>query len=169
MNRIAAFALAATIGLGSMTAMADDNVKKNDAARDKQPVCCLQGIILTEKQKAEIAALQASRQKELQARRDQRDKDRQQKAGMRQTERKNYLAEMKKILTPEQYVQMLETILSMAGPCVPTVVSLTRIVKTARTRTARMTACVAPIVSRPMGQQLHRVKVWLCEAGDGDE
>ena len=36
MNRIAAFALAATIGLGSMTAMADDNVKKNDAARDKQ-------------------------------------------------------------------------------------------------------------------------------------
>lgn len=34
MNRIAAFALAATIGLGSMTAMADDNVKKNDAARD---------------------------------------------------------------------------------------------------------------------------------------
>ncbi len=41
--------------------------------------------------------------------------------------------------------------------------------KTARTRTARMTACVAPIVSRPMGQQLHRVKVWLCEAGDGDE
>ena len=87
MNRIAAFALAATIGLGSMTAMADDNVKKNDAARDKQPVCCLQGITLTEKQKAEIAALQASR---------------------RQTERKNYLAEMKKILTPEQYVQMLE-------------------------------------------------------------
>ena len=108
MNRIAAFALAATIGLGSMTAMADDNVKKNDAARDKQPVCCLQGITLTEKQKAEIAALQASRQKELQAQRDQRDKDRQQKAGMRQTERKNYLAEMKKILTPEQYVQMLE-------------------------------------------------------------
>ncbi len=108
MNRIAAFALAATIGLGSMTAMADDNVKKNDAARDKQPVCCLQGIALTEKQKAEIAALQATRQKELQARRDQRDRNRQEKAGMRQTERKNYLAEMKKILTPEQYVQMLE-------------------------------------------------------------
>lgn len=108
MNRIAAFALAATIGLGSMTAMADDNVKKNEAARDRQTACCLQGITLTEKQKAEIAALQASKQKELQARRDQRDKDRQQKAGMRQSERKNYLAEMKKILTPEQYVQMLE-------------------------------------------------------------
>ena len=65
-------------------------------------------LFRSEKQKAEIAALQASRQKELQAQRDQRDKDRQQKAGMRQTERKNYLAEMKKILTPEQYVQMLE-------------------------------------------------------------
>ncbi len=41
MNRIAAFALAATIGLGSMTAMADDNVKKNDAARDKQQLVML--------------------------------------------------------------------------------------------------------------------------------
>lgn len=108
MNRIAAFALAATIGLGSMTAMADDNVKKNDANCGIQSICCLQGINLTEKQQAEIAALQASKQKQLQERRDQRDKNRKEKAGMRQTERKNYLAEMKKILTPEQYVQMLE-------------------------------------------------------------
>lgn len=108
LNKIATIALAATIGFGSMTAMADDNNKKNDNAVCTQQTCALQGITLTEKQQAEIAALQANRKKDLQARRDQRDKDRKAGFEQRQADRKNYLAELKKILTPEQYVQMLE-------------------------------------------------------------
>ena len=108
LNRIAAFALAATIGLGSMTAMADDNNKKNDNKEYSQQTCCLQGITLTEKQQTEIAALQARQKKDIQTRREQRSKDRKAVYEQRQADRKNYLAEMKKILTPEQYVQMLE-------------------------------------------------------------
>lgn len=69
------------------------------------------GLNLTDKQKSELKALKPSKE-QIQAQKDkvkaQKNADRQQRFEQKMQNRKDYLAKVKAILTPEQYVQFLE-------------------------------------------------------------
>ncbi len=69
------------------------------------------GLNLTDKQKSELEALKPSKE-QTQAQKDkvkaQKKADRQQRREQKMQYRKDYLAQVKAILTPEQYVQFLE-------------------------------------------------------------
>lgn len=69
------------------------------------------GLDLTDKQKSELEALKPSKE-QIQAKKDQakaqKRADRQQRREQKMQYRKDYLAKVKNILTPDQYVQFLE-------------------------------------------------------------
>lgn len=78
---------------------------------DKKP-CAFEGLNLTAQQQEQIKALQADQQKACKQACDKAKADKQKQAeGRREagkTARQAYLAKVKAILTPEQYVQFLE-------------------------------------------------------------
>lgn len=67
-----------------------------------------EGLNLTEKQQSELKALAESRRAEMSKQKDQKKQDMKAMKEKRQNARKEYLAKIKGILTPEQYVQFLE-------------------------------------------------------------
>ncbi|MCM1356858.1 MAG: hypothetical protein NC212_10690 [Staphylococcus sp.] len=70
------------------------------------------GLNLTEQQQSQLKALNCpnvkGKQCKQQSSKDERQAQKQQKAQQKQQARKDYLAQVKSILTPEQYVQFLE-------------------------------------------------------------
>lgn len=109
---IKAILVAASALVLSATAVSAQNPKAKVAAKDstcmmkkcdnsKQGPCLFDNLNLTDAQKAKIKAL---RESQIKARQEKKQEARNQ----RDNARKNYLANLKTILTPEQYVQFLE-------------------------------------------------------------
>lgn len=75
-----------------------------------QAYCPFNGLNLTEKQKSELQSICPSKQLKGQSSKTKAEKQAQRKemAGKRLQARRDYLAKVKNILTPEQYVQFLE-------------------------------------------------------------
>ncbi|MBD5173133.1 MAG: hypothetical protein HDT08_00660 [Bacteroidales bacterium] len=118
MNIKAIFVAASALIL-SATAVSAQNPKAKGAAKDstcmikkcdkaKQGPCLFENLNLTDGQKAKIKDLKESQMK---AREDRKKEARAQ----RDNARKDYLANLKTILTPEQYVQFLENNYMAAG------------------------------------------------------
>ncbi|MDE6651654.1 MAG: Spy/CpxP family protein refolding chaperone [Paramuribaculum sp.] len=118
MNIKAIFVAASALIL-SATAVSAQNPKAKGAAKDstcmmkkcdkaKQGPCMFENLNLTDAQKAKIKDLKESQMK---ARKDRKMEVRNQ----RDNARKDYLANLKTILTPEQYVQFLENNYISAG------------------------------------------------------
>lgn len=79
---------------------------------DQQCQSVFAGLNLTDKQKEEIKSLKPSKeqiQEQKLKNKAKKDAERQQRREQRQQSRKDYLSKIKAILTPEQYVQFLES------------------------------------------------------------
>lgn len=72
------------------------------------PDYCFEGLNLTDTQKSQIKELRTKKQADRAAKREAKQAKKAEKRAAREADRKAYLAELKGILTPEQYVQYLE-------------------------------------------------------------
>lgn len=88
--------------------------KKCDKPCDKQRACEFEGLNLTDTQKEQIKAIKAEQKSKCQADRQAKQAQKAAKKEARQTARKEYLAKIKAVLTPEQYVHYLENVATRA-------------------------------------------------------
>ncbi len=84
--------------------------KKCDKPCDKQRACEFEGLNLTDAQKEQIKAIKAEQKSKFQADRQAKQAQKAEKKEARQNARKEYLAKLKAVLTPDQYVQYLENV-----------------------------------------------------------
>lgn len=80
-----------------------------------QGYCPFAGLNLTADQQTKLQALNADRQKKAKDARANAQKQRSEAKDARKNARKEYLAQVKSILTPEQYVQFLENNYTQGG------------------------------------------------------
>ncbi len=88
-------------------------VKKGECG--KQAPCLFDNLNLTDAQKAKIQALKDNQKKVKDAQKKERGERMEKAQAERNNARKDYLANLKTILTPEQYVQFLENNYLAAG------------------------------------------------------
>ena len=88
--------------------------KKCDKPCDKQRACEFKGLNLTDTQKEQLKAIKAEQKAKFQAERQAKQAQKAAKKEARQAARKEYLAKVKAVLTPEQYVQYLENVATRA-------------------------------------------------------
>lgn len=88
-------------------------VKKGECG--KQGPCLFDNLNLTDAQKAKIQALKDNQKKVKDAQKKERGERMEKAQAERNNARKDYLANLKTILTPEQYVQFLENNYLAAG------------------------------------------------------
>lgn len=81
---------------------------------DMQRACEFEGLNLTDAQKAQIKAIKDENRASRQAARQAKQAKKAEKRDARQNERKAYLAKVKAVLTPEQYVKYLENAVTRA-------------------------------------------------------
>lgn len=81
---------------------------------DMQRACEFEGLNLTDAQKAQIKAIKDENRATRQAARQAKQAQKAEKRDARQNERKAYLAKVKAVLTPEQYVKYLENAVTRA-------------------------------------------------------
>lgn len=86
----------------------EQKMQKGERSKDKKAYNPFEGINLTEKQQNELKALKDSRKAEKAQAKADAQKEKKDMKAKRQNDRKEYLAKIKGILTPEQYVQFLE-------------------------------------------------------------
>ena len=75
---------------------------------DGQRACEFEGLNLTDAQKTQLKALKEEQHAKMQADRQAKQQQKADKKASREEARKEYLAKVKAVLTPEQYVQYLE-------------------------------------------------------------
>ncbi|MDE6263560.1 MAG: hypothetical protein K2M11_00295 [Paramuribaculum sp.] len=113
---LSASAVSAQNNKGQRGSAAKDStcmVKKGGCA--KQAPCLFDNLNLTDAQKAKIQALKENQRKMKDAQKKERGERKEAAQAERNNARKDYLANLKTILTPEQYVQFLENNYLAAG------------------------------------------------------
>lgn len=113
---LSASAVSAQNNKGQRGAAAKDStcmVKKGECG--KQGPCLFDNLNLTDAQKAKIQALKENQRKMKDAQKKERGERKEAAQAERNNARKDYLANLKTILTPEQYVQFLENNYLAAG------------------------------------------------------
>ncbi|MDE7388130.1 MAG: hypothetical protein K2M97_02625 [Muribaculaceae bacterium] len=123
MKKIILSAVVAAMTFGSFTAAAKDNNKDNKQAATEQQCpmqrdgkkmqkCPFEGLNLSDAQKEQLKQLQESRRaefaKQKNAKKEAKKAAKDQKVADRKQVRRDHLAKIKAILTPEQYVTFLE-------------------------------------------------------------
>lgn len=112
-------ALCASMIFGGLTSMAQDNAKCDKAAActrtcdkpaDCNKPCPFEGLNLTDAQKTQLEQLCQEQQKARQEKKQAKADNKQKKAEGRKAARRENLAKIKAILTPEQYVTYLENV-----------------------------------------------------------
>lgn len=86
----------------------DKDCTKCDKPCDKQRACEFEGLNLTDAQKEQIKNIKAEQKAKCQAECQAKQAKKAEKKEARQAARQEYLAKIKAVLTPEQYVQYLE-------------------------------------------------------------
>ena len=86
----------------------DKQKQKCNKPCDRQRACEFEGLNLTDAQKTQIKAIKEEQMAKRQAARQAKEAKKAEQREARQNERKEYLAKVKAVLTPEQYVQYLE-------------------------------------------------------------
>ena len=120
-KKIFSIALVLAGMIGSTAIAQTPSTETTPAAKEQKCPACpagikqynpFEGLNLTEKQQNELKALRESRKadlkKEMSKKKAEKKADRQAMREQAQNNRKEYLAKIKGILTPEQYVQFLE-------------------------------------------------------------
>lgn len=87
-----------------------DNKKACDKMQscEAKGACEFEGINLTDAQKAQIKSIKEAQKAKCQAERQAKQAQKAEKKDARMAARKEYLAKIKEVLTPEQYVKYLE-------------------------------------------------------------
>lgn len=123
---IAAVAVASMVSFGAMAQNQKCDVKCDSHACSKVMKCeksqarpCpnpFDGLNLSAEQQDKLKALKPCPADKKEARKEERRRQRQQKDSLAQVAHEKYLADVKSVLTPEQYVQFLENIAKQARP-----------------------------------------------------